>query len=134
MQFSFSVFIIYSLYLYCVTCIIYFSFYIWYQSLMHGVPKYMPKTHMMELIKSKEGSVGLSYPMLTRSNYTAWSLNMRVFMQAHEIWGAVVPTDTKVMIEEKTYKVALAAIFQAIPEACCCAYQRKGLPEIHVKR
>lgn len=36
----------------------------------------------MEVNKVKGGSIGLSYPMLTRSNYTAWALKMKVFMQA----------------------------------------------------
>lgn len=74
------------------------------------------QTATMDMMKSKEGSVGLSYPMLTKSNYTAWSLKMRVYMQAHGIWEAIEPTKEKPTVEEKTDKMALAAIYQGIPE------------------
>lgn len=80
------------------------------------MPKYMPKKDSMEGVKSKDETVALSYPMLTKSNYTAWSMKMRVFMQAHGIWNAVEPTDPKEAVEDKTDKIALAAIYQAIPE------------------
>ncbi|XP_074341853.1 uncharacterized protein LOC141679248 [Apium graveolens] len=70
----------------------------------------------MEELKSKNGSVTLSYPMLSKTNYTAWSLKIRVYMLAHGIWEAVEPTDEKTVIEDKTDKVALAAIYQAILE------------------
>ncbi|KAL8096387.1 hypothetical protein AgCh_037375 [Apium graveolens] len=86
------------------------------------MPKYMSRqevgrqTATMDMMKSKEGLVGLSYPMLTKSNYTAWSLKMRVYMQAHGIWEAIEPTKEKPTVEEKTDKMALAAIYQGIPE------------------
>lgn len=70
----------------------------------------------MDPVKSKEGSLNLSYPMLTKTKYMAWSLKMKVFMQAHGIWGAVEAKDPKAAVDEKTDKVAMAAIFQAIPE------------------
>ena len=70
----------------------------------------------MDANKLKGGSVGLSYPTLTRENYTAWSMKMRVFMQAHSVWEAVEPTDPKTAVEGKTDKVALAMIYQGIPE------------------
>lgn len=35
----------------------------------------------MDTGKTKEGVIGLSYPMLNRENYTAWSIKMRVYMQ-----------------------------------------------------
>ncbi|XP_074361297.1 uncharacterized protein LOC141701567 [Apium graveolens] len=69
----------------------------------------------METGKNKE-SFGLSYPMLTRGNYTVWALKMKVYMQAHGIWEAVTPKDPNDAIEEKTDKMALAAIYQGIPE------------------
>lgn len=80
------------------------------------MPKYMPKPATMETTKSKDGMVGLSYPMLARTNYTAWSIKMRVFMQAQGVWEAVEQSDTKGVVEAKTDKVALAAIYQGIPE------------------
>lgn len=70
----------------------------------------------MDTQKQKEGSVGLNYPMLARSNYTAWSLKMKVFMEAQGVWEAVEPTDPKVAVDKKTERVALAAIYQSIPE------------------
>lgn len=60
--------------------------------------------------------MSLSYPKLNRVNYTAWALKMKVYMQAHGVWEAVVPKDPKKVVEEKTDKIALAAIYQSIPE------------------
>lgn len=91
------------------------------------MPKYMPRntantpvntpaSTTMEAPKPKEGSVGLSYPMLSRSNYTVWSLKMKVFMKAQGVWQAVEQSDPKVIVEEKTDQVALAAIYQGILE------------------
>lgn len=70
----------------------------------------------MEMNKSKNGSIGLSYPMLSKENYTAWSMKMKVFMQAQGVWSAVEQTDPKASVEDKTDKVALAMIYQGIPE------------------
>lgn len=70
----------------------------------------------MEMNKLKGGSIGLSYPMLARSNYTAWALKMKVFMQAQGVWNVVEPSDPKAAVEEKSDKVAMAMIYQGIPE------------------
>ncbi|KAK1361327.1 hypothetical protein POM88_045801 [Heracleum sosnowskyi] len=70
----------------------------------------------MDVNKFKGGSVGLSYPTLTRENYTVWSMKMRVFMQAHGVWEAVEPSDPEVVVAGKVDKVALAMIYQGIPE------------------
>ena len=85
------------------------------------MPKYMPKLFHsrktdMDTQKQKEGSVGLHYPMLAKSNYTAWSLKMKVFMEAQGVWEAVDPIDPEVAVDKKIDKVALAAIYQSIPE------------------
>ncbi|XP_074336191.1 uncharacterized protein LOC141673354 [Apium graveolens] len=69
----------------------------------------------MEMKKAKD-SIGLSYPMLTRSNYTAWALKMKVFIQAQGVWIALEPNDPKGAVEEKIDKVAMAMIYQGIPE------------------
>lgn len=79
-----------------------------------NAPKYIKMTTQMS--KSKDGSIGLSYPMLARSNYTAWSIKMRVFMQAQGVWEAVESSDPKTVVEAKMDNVALAAIYQGIPE------------------
>lgn len=77
----------------------------------------MSKVTAKEMSKSKGGgSVGLSYPTLTRENYTACSMKMRVFMQAHSVWEAVEPSDPKNAIDGKLDKVALAMIYQGILE------------------
>ena len=60
--------------------------------------------------------MGLSYPMLTRSNYTTWSLKMKVFMKAQGVWGAIEQKDPEVTVDERTVQVALAAIYQGLPE------------------
>ncbi|XP_074359819.1 uncharacterized protein LOC141699913 [Apium graveolens] len=70
----------------------------------------------METEKNKESTVGLNYPMLTRGNYTVWALKMKACMDAHGIWVAVSPKDPKAVVEEKKDKMALAVIYQGIPE------------------
>lgn len=91
------------------------------------MPKYMPKvtTIEMDATKGKAGSVGLSYPVLSRNNYTAWSMKMKVYMQAQGVWDAVEPSDPKVAVEDRTDKVALAAIYQRIPEDLLLALAEK---------
>lgn len=70
----------------------------------------------MDVNKLKSGSVGLTYPILTRGNYTAWSLKMKVFMQAQGVWTTIEPIDPKAAIDEKSDKIAMAMIYQGIPE------------------
>ncbi|XP_074336212.1 uncharacterized protein LOC141673367 [Apium graveolens] len=73
----------------------------------------------MEISKQKESSFGLSYPLLTKMNYTAWALKMKVFMQAHGVWDAIEPKeskDGKSTVENRVDKRALAVIYQGIPE------------------
>lgn len=67
----------------------------------------------------------MSYPVLTKSNYTAWALKMRVIMQAHGVWEAIEPTDPKSTIEDRTDKIALAMIYQGIPEEMLLALAEK---------
>lgn len=62
----------------------------------------MSKATNMEILKSKEGSVRMSYQILTTSNYTGWLFKMKVYMQEHGIWEAIKPKNTKEMIEDKT--------------------------------
>lgn len=76
----------------------------------------MSKPVTMDVSKSKGGSMGLSYLMLTKTNYTAWSLKMKVFMKAHRVWEAVETSDTKIVVEDRMDKIALAMIYQGIPE------------------
>lgn len=80
------------------------------------MPKYMPNVTTMEVRKIKGGAVGLSYPILACSNYTAWFLKMKVFMQAEGVWNVMESDGPKDTVEERTDKVALAMIYQDIPE------------------
>ncbi|XP_074346225.1 uncharacterized protein LOC141684995 [Apium graveolens] len=81
------------------------------------MPKYMPKTSVvMETQKHKEGTIGLSYPMLAKNNYTSWSLKLKVYMQAQGVWDAIDPDDPKVAVEARMDKITLATIYQSIPE------------------
>lgn len=66
--------------------------------------------------KTKDGSVGLTYPMLTKSNYTAWSLKMKVYMKAHGIWEAIELKKADDPVDDKVDQMALAVIYQSIPE------------------
>lgn len=51
--------------------------------------------------------------MLSRENYAAWAIKMKVFMQALNVWEAVEP---KAAVDGRKDKMAMAAIYQAIPE------------------
>lgn len=64
----------------------------------------------------KDGQITLHYPMLSRNNYAAWAIKMRVFMQAQGVWDAVEPRTSNTVVEVKKDKMALAAIYQGIPE------------------
>ena len=50
--------------------------------------------------------------MLNKSNYGAWEIKMKVFMKAQGVWEAVVAGD----VDERQDQMALAAIFQGVPE------------------
>lgn len=80
------------------------------------MPKYMPKMSITDTSKNKDGTISLSYPMLTKGNYTAWAMKMRVYMQAHGVWDAIEPKGAKTTVEDKIDKTALAAIYQGIPD------------------
>lgn len=90
----------------------------WYQSSRNDCnwEVFALRSVTMEAGKSKGGSMGLSYPMLSRTNYTTWSMKMRVIMQAHGVWDAVEPSDPKIAADERADKVALAMMYQSIPE------------------
>ncbi|XP_074347025.1 uncharacterized protein LOC141685846 [Apium graveolens] len=71
---------------------------------------------MTDTSKSKDGPIGLNYPMLAKNNYSAWSLKVKVFIQAQGVWEAVEPDDPKAPVSVRTDKVELTAIYQGIPE------------------
>lgn len=70
----------------------------------------------METAKGKVGSIGLTYPILARNNYTTWALKMKVFMQAQGVWNAVSPSDEKTIVDERNDKVAMAMMYLGLPE------------------
>lgn len=80
----------------------------------------------MEGNKAKGPSIGLSYPTLTKNNYTSWSLKMKVYLQAQGVWVAIEPTDPKVAVEEKMDKIALAMLYQGLPEDMLLSIADKG--------
>ena len=63
--------------------------------------------------------------MLGRSNYKASSLKMKVFMRAHGVWDVMEPKDPKNIVEERTYKIALAAIYHGITEDILLSVEEK---------
>nr|GEV01728.1 hypothetical protein [Tanacetum cinerariifolium] len=60
----------------------------------------------------KEGSVTLRYSMLTKTNYSVWAIKMRVNLQAQGVWDATQCGGVK----DRQDRMALAAIYQAIPK------------------
>ena len=66
------------------------------------------------------------YPVLARGNYTSWAFKMKVFMQAHGVWEAIEPKDPKTVVEDKVDKIALATIYQGIPEDMLLSLADKG--------
>ncbi|XP_062193554.1 uncharacterized protein LOC133896949 [Phragmites australis] len=75
---------------------------------------------------TKESSlVSLHYPMLTRSNYATWAIKMNVFIRAQGIWDAVEHDDPKEKVDMKKDQIALAAIYQGIPEETLQAVSEK---------
>ncbi|GKE03943.1 endoglucanase 14-like protein, partial [Tanacetum coccineum] len=49
------------------------------------IPKYQSREEMAGNNGGKDGQITLYYPMLSRSNYAAWAIKMRVFMQAQGV-------------------------------------------------
>ncbi|GJS23761.1 cellulose synthase A catalytic subunit 3 [UDP-forming]-like protein [Tanacetum coccineum] len=82
------------------------------------MPKYQSREEMTGNNGNgeKDGQISLHYPMLSRNNYAAWAIKMRVFMQAQGVWDAVEPRTSNTVVEVKKDKMALAAIYQGIPE------------------
>lgn len=74
---------------------------------------------------AKNGSIGLTYPMLDRSNYTAWAMKMKVFIKAQGAWNAIEPKDQKAEVDDKIDQVALAMIYQGIPEGMLMSIAEK---------
>ena len=66
------------------------------------------------ITKGKEGGTSsISCPMLTTTNYTVWSIRMKILLKVHKAWE-VIELDTN---ETEKNDMAIALIFQSIPEA-----------------
>ncbi|XP_020270454.1 uncharacterized protein LOC109845593 [Asparagus officinalis] len=85
------------------------------------MPKIMPKSSASSsddaatstrLMRENTG-VSLHYPMLSKTNYAVWTIKMRVYLQAQGVWDAIQPG---IDVETRKDKMALAAIYEAIPE------------------
>lgn len=50
--------------------------------------------------------------MLSKSNYAAWAIKVKVYMRAQGVWDAVEPGTTDTRLDQ----MALAAIYQGIPD------------------
>lgn len=87
------------------------------------MPKFMPAGQSsgtsetidtaMSRQPTREGSVTLQYPLLTRDNYAAWAIKMKVYMCAQGVWDAVEATDG---VDARQDQIALAAIYHGISE------------------
>lgn len=79
----------------------------------------------MEGPKNKNGTMALTYPMLSKSNYTTWAMKMRAVMKAHGIWEAIEPTHPKATVDVKANRFAVVVIYQAVPEDILLAMAEK---------
>ncbi|GJT53203.1 reverse transcriptase domain, reverse transcriptase zinc-binding domain protein [Tanacetum coccineum] len=95
------------------------------QSTTWCIPKYQSRKEMAGNNGGKDGQITLHYPMLSRSNYAAWAIKMRVFMQAQGVWEAVEPRTANTVVEVKKDKMTLAAIYQGIPEDLLLSFSEK---------
>ena len=67
-----------------------------------------------ETAASKEsGRTSIKFPMLTTSNYTVWCMRMKIALKVSEVWEAIEPG----IKDEKKNNMAIAFLFQSIPEA-----------------
>ena len=100
----------------------------WYQS-----QNCLPRNIMIDTRKNKDGSLRLRYLMLSKENYTAWAMKMKVYMQAHGVWEAIESSDSKATVDDRTDKIALAAIYQGIPEEILLSLVEKKTAKEAVK-
>lgn len=63
--------------------------------------------------KTKEGGSSIKCPMLNSSNYTVWAMRMKILLKVHEVWECIETEEP----DEKKNNMAMALLFQAIPEA-----------------
>ncbi|XP_047336655.1 uncharacterized protein LOC124940210 [Impatiens glandulifera] len=59
----------------------------------------------------REGNVTLSYPLLTKNNYSVWALKIRVNLQTQRVWEVMMLDE----VDAHKDRMALATIYQALP-------------------
>ena len=64
-------------------------------------------------IKTKIGSSSIQCPMLTDTNYTVWTMRMKVALKVHKVWETIDPGEE----EGEKSDIARALLFQSIPES-----------------
>ena len=81
------------------------------------MPKIMPRNNNNteergESSKSatKEGLVSLQYPTLSRINYSAWTMKMKVYLHAQGVWDAIESTESLDSLDERKDQMTFAAI------------------------
>ena len=83
------------------------------------MPKYL-RLEKMSIVEtapaaSKEGGMSLQYPVLNKTNYTAWATRMKFLMKAQGVWEAIEPTGN-VAVDVKKEEKAMAIISQALSD------------------
>ena len=58
------------------------------------------------------GSASIQCQMLTSTNYTVWSMRMKVLLRVHEVWDTIEPSSD----DQKKNDLAIALLFQSVPE------------------
>jgi len=59
------------------------------------------------------GPSSIKFPMLNSSNYTVWTMRMKIALKINKVWEAIDPGNKH---EEKN-NMAIALLLQSIPEA-----------------
>lgn len=65
------------------------------------------------LVKSKDNVPNtVVCPMLSTTNYSLWTMRMKVLLRIHKVWEAIEPGST----DEEMNDIAIALLFQSVPE------------------
>lgn len=72
---------------------------------------------MVSTSKQKEtGSSSIKCPILSSSNYTVWTIKMKILLKLHKVWD-IIETDTVEEADDEKNNMAMALLVQSIPEA-----------------
>ncbi|KAL1219421.1 Retrovirus-related Pol polyprotein from transposon TNT 1-94 [Cardamine amara subsp. amara] len=71
------------------------------------------KKDVAEINSKETGPSSIRCPMLTNTNYTVWSMRMKVALKLHKVWETIEP-GTK---DEEKNNMTIALLFQSISEA-----------------